>query len=276
MKSAISTTNASVRNCPVCGMNNSQNAVSSYSRDEWEIKQCDCGCVYLENPPSYEALEETYSWEKTSSIEEIRRKKKRPLAKAISQLWKLFRQKVLKRDKLMLLARKYIAEGNVLDIGCGSGGTLARLPLAGHVPYGVEISVALAKESDQLARKRGGYVVQANAIEGVRLFDENFFSGILMSAFLEHEVQPAMLLNELQRVLAPGGVVIIKVPNFASWNRRMKGAEWCGFRFPDHVNYFTPHSLQTLVEQSGFKSLQFGLFDHFPTSDNMWMVLTKE
>lgn len=263
------------RRCPVCGEDNQNTPVSPYSQAPWEIKTCSCGCVYLENPPAYAALEEDFAWEKTSHQEEERRKSKRPCAKYISTAWKMFRQKVLKRDKLMTLVRRYIHSGRVLDIGCGGGSTLTRLPSESLVPYGVEISKALAQQSDQFARARGGWVVQSDAIQGTRSFEPAFFEGVLMSAFLEHEAQPDRLLDELHRVLKPGGMVIIKVPNYGSLNRRFKGKEWCGFRFPDHVNYFTPASLTRLVREKGFSIRQFGFFDRLPTSDNLWMVLEK-
>ena len=69
-----------------------------------------------------------------------------------------------------------------------------------------------------------------------------------------------------------GARLIVKVPNFASWNRRLRGDAWCGFRFPDHVNYFTPETLTLLLRETGFRVARFGVFDRLPTSDTMWLV----
>ncbi len=77
-------------------------------------------------------------------------------------------------------------------------------------------------------------------------------------------------------MLKPGGVAIIKVPNFASVNRRVMGSRWCGFRFPGHVNHFTPASLSTMVADAGLTPVGFDFFDRFPLSDNMWMVVRKD
>ena len=76
-------------------------------------------------------------------------------------------------------------------------------------------------------------------------------------------------------MLKPDGVAIIKVPNFSSINRRVMGSRWCGFRFPGHVNYFTPASLRSMVEDAGLSAVGVGFFDRFPLSDNMWMVVRK-
>ena len=159
-------------------------------------------------------------------------------------------------------------------MGCGSGGSFFNWN-GKFLPHGVEISAALAQQADGAARAHGGYVVHANAIEGVGKFPANFFPAVALHSFLEHEVNPSGLLRALLPVVAPGGRVIIKVPNYGSINRRVRAEKWCGFRFPDHVNYFTPQSLRRIVTESGFAIARFGLRDHLPLSDSMWMVAAK-
>jgi hypothetical protein len=73
-------------------------------------------------------------------------------------------------------------------------------------------------------------------------------------------------------VLRPDGRLILKMPNYASVNRRVRGARWCGYRFPDHVNYFTPASLQAMVRAAGLEVVRMRAVDRLPTSDNMWLV----
>jgi hypothetical protein len=52
------------------------------------------------------------------------------------------------------------------------------------------------------------------------------------------------------------------------------GGRWCGFRYPEHLNYFTPETLRTMAAKAGFR-ISFGLAGRLPTSDNMWAALTK-
>jgi hypothetical protein len=52
------------------------------------------------------------------------------------------------------------------------------------------------------------------------------------------------------------------------------GPRWCGFRHPDHLNYFTPLTLGRMAAKAGFR-ISFGLTGRLPTSDNMWALLTK-
>lgn len=54
------------------------------------------------------------------------------------------------------------------------------------------------------------------------------------------------------------------------------GKKWCGFHYPDHVNYWTPHSLRKILSDTGFEIVRFNLWDRFPISDNMWIIVRKQ
>ena|SRR2546421_2145359 len=95
-----------------------------------------------------------------------------------------------------------------------------------------------------------------------------------LRSYLEHEADPLPVLKGLQRVLAPGAFAVVKVPNYRSLNRIVMGRRWCGFRYPDHLNYFSPNTLRAMANKAGFET-SFGLTGCLPTSDNMWAVLTK-
>jgi hypothetical protein len=52
------------------------------------------------------------------------------------------------------------------------------------------------------------------------------------------------------------------------------GKRWCGFRYPDHLNYFTARSLREMGEKCGF-SVSYGLKGRIPTNDNLHAVFRK-
>lgn len=263
------------RNCPSCNAPAQSKAPLKYGSDQWPMMAChSCGFVFLSKAPVYERLSEEFAWEQTSEVEREVREQREPVKQSISRALKSFRRDVLKRDKLGDLMRRYVPEGNVLDIGCAGGGFLAQLPEQ-YTPYGIEISKQLSTDAAAIVTPRGGTVTHDNAFNGVRVLPKNHFQCVVMSSFLEHEVEPAGLLSGIEEILAPGGVVIIKVPNYACWNRHIRSEKWCGFRLPDHVNYFTPETLSKLVNQAGLKLIQFSLRDKHPLSDNMWMVAGK-
>ena len=255
--------------------------------EPWNIIKCvETGIVFLENPPGYEALNEDFAWEKTYETEVKKRKTAEPLRYKISSLLKEFRLKVLKRNKVKELAKQQILniknseQIQLLDVGCADGKALeiiiSELPKKFHnkcVPNGIEISAALANEAQQKA-KRGTWI-HNNAVDGMLEFQDDYFDLVILSSFLEHEIEPLKLLKNTYGKLKLNGKVIIKVPNFDSWNRHLRKEKWCGFRHPDHVNYFTPATLKATALKSGFSKFKMKLSDRQPLSDSMYAVLTK-
>jgi len=230
--------------------------------------------VYLENPAQYSALADELAWEKRYAAEaEIRRRRNSFLYRA-ARLPKALWQRLLGRDKLVSWAARYFAPGPVLDVGCSDGHTLERLAPQ-FVRYGIEISAELSLRAQGRFAARGGRVTQGDALSALRQFDAGFFSGVIMTSFLEHEPEPRAVLSAAGRVMRPGSCLIVKVPNYGLWTRAVRGARWCGFRFPDHVNYFTPPGLGALLAQAGFQALRFGILDRFPTSDTMRLVARR-
>jgi SAM-dependent methyltransferase len=261
------------RNCPLCNFDNSTAPATRYSRGLWLVKVCgQCSFVYLENPPDYKELQTQWPWEKTAALEAERRLSAEPMFQRLALITNRLRCRMLRRDKLIPLALRFFSPGAVMDVGCGGGGFLRRLGEAGFMPYGVEISDALAKRALPDAAAFGGRVVVGNAMDGLDQFSDGTFAGAILISFLEHESHPLPLLVKLCRKLVAGGRMILKVPNFGCWNRAVRHTRWCGFRFPDHVNYFTPRTLRAMVRLAGFNVLRFSLRDRFPLSDNMWMV----
>jgi len=259
------------RTCPACSRDNADRPALTSSVAPWALKSCGrCAFVYLENAPAYAELEDHFAWEKTYQTERTRRQREEPVLQWIGRRLIDVRRLMPRRGLLALTAR-LVPDGDVLDVGCSDGIMLARLG-SRHVPNGIEISAALAKRAQAVVGPRGGTVIQASALEGLAACDAGRFSGVWMHSFLEHELQPLATLTAANRVLRADGRLILKMPNYASINRRLRGTRWCGFRFPDHVNYFTPASLQKMVRAAGLRVVRMHISDRLPTSDNMWLV----
>jgi SAM-dependent methyltransferase len=254
----------------------------------WVVRQCnESGLVFLENPPGYQSLQSELAWEVTWQREADKRAADEPTLYALSTAAKNFRHRVLKRNKVADLATAIVRASTstqirMLDLGCGEGQLLGmvmdRLPAdlrSRCRPHGVEISNELARRSQAALAPYGGSCVHASALEGMASFDAGFFDLIVMSSFLEHEIQPLPLLREAARALRSDGRVLIKVPNYASWNRVLRGPHWCGYRWPDHVNYFTPQTLAAAAQRAGLQVQRMNLLDRFALSDSLYAVLRK-
>jgi SAM-dependent methyltransferase len=245
------------------------------------------GFVFLANPPSYEALTSEHAWEVTSAAEKERRKSAEPLLSKLSLAAARLKLRLFpRRNRFFTLAQQLCAvlpddqPMRILDIGCAAADLLqdlqGRFAAVGRgiIPLGIEVSAHLARLAHETCAGMGGRVVFANAVDGAGQFAAESVDLVIMSSFLEHEAQPLVLLRKLHRVLSQDGLVVLKVPNFACVNRLLRGGRWCGFRYPDHVNYFTPTTLRRLALESGFEVSQ-GFLDCLPTSDTMYAVLRK-
>ena len=256
------------RACPGCG-SDARERLERYSHPEWDTMQCsDCAFIYLRHAPVYEALSEDLAWSKQFQAEKKRRKTQTPIMAWLDEKtrWRLH---INRDDEWAYIAEK-VEQGRVLDVGCGSTN---KMP-AHFMPYGIEIEKAAAEVANEEMAKSGGRVVHAPALEGLSEFEDEFFDGVIMRSYLEHEAQPREVLEETFVKLRPGGVIYVKVPNFATINRFVRGREWCGFRFPDHLNYFTIDSMRRLGASVGFDMVLRNTGTKY-TNDNMHCFLVR-
>ena len=256
------------RACPNCTIDKAT-PLPAYSLAEWRVVECThCTMVYLQNPIDYVALEEDFAWEKTyAELDQSRNHKKSWIKRAARQIRILnYRLKPDANERFL----KLLGPGNVLDIGCGDY-LRWRAPF---VPFGIEISKAMQKTQDAKMRALGGECVLGAGAEAIWDFPEDKFNSIMMHSYLEHEVQVAKILDGAMRCLKPGGKIYVRVPNYNALNRRVSGAKWPGFRYPDHVNYFTVKTLKAVVANAGF---DFKLVNRHKIwlDDNILALLSK-
>lgn len=243
----------------------------TYSHPDWPMKKCpSCDLVYLEFVPNYGELYDEIAWTKQHAVEEQRRLKTQPI---------LARIDLATRWRLGLLGdatpagglKAWAHPGPVLDVGCSSGKAFADLP-PDFTPYGIEIESKAAATANAIFAARGGKAVNADGVSGVEQMPENFFTGISLWSYLEHEARPKEALQATRRAVRDDGIVLVKVPNYDCWNRVLLGAKWPGFRHPEHVQYFTPGTLAELAHSTGF-DVKFRLYGRIPFNDNMYAIL---
>jgi SAM-dependent methyltransferase len=82
---------------------------------------------------------------------------------------------------------------------------------------------------------------------------------------LEHLPDPRPYLETARDLLAPGGRLIVQVPNAASWQFRLFGRYWNGIDVPRHLHDFRAVDVRRLLESIGFELLRE---KHFSLRDN--------
>ncbi len=139
---------------------------------------------------------------------------------------------------------------NALDVGCGRGDLGTSLVKAGWSVDGVEPSLSACV----VARSRG-----VNALQGTLStvdLENKYYSAVIFSHSLEHVADPRETLRRGANLLQPGGLAIISVPNFASWQLRHFGSTWFGLDLPRHRAHFTPNALSRLALDVGLEVVQ--------------------
>jgi SAM-dependent methyltransferase len=106
-------------------------------------------------------------------------------------------------------------------------------------------------------------VEAALAMRRIRTHDaliETFSAGdggldlVVMNNSLEHVWDPQRVVKNIRRMLRPGGIGFIELPNPGSLCRRLQGDRfWGGFHFPRHLNFFTRASLRRIFADNGFE-----------------------
>ena len=142
--------------------------------------------------------------------------------------------------------------GRVLDVGCGEGALGAALKQAGATcVVGVEQDASAAA----VARERLDSVVvgDADAVD----VPTGPFDWMVFADVLEHLPDPDAVLGRYIRALAPGGSVVVSLPNYRFWSvlGRLLVDRWsytdAGVRDRTHLRVFTRRSALRMIEDSG-------------------------
>ena len=234
------------RNCPICGESgHAALRLTGYDHGDWKLGCCrNCRFVFLLNPPDTEESVDELAFERTFMTRKAQRKSalRNPAARVRAFLARF-------RGHRSDPPTRFLSSGNVPDVGCGAGQRIQ--PPA--VPCGIEISRHPFGIADRNMRARGGYRVHASGSEGTAGLGEHHFDGVLMHSHPGHEVDVLPVPRGAHRCPEPDGRLFLRVPNCASVNRRVFGRKWCGFRYPDHADHFTPESSGNTAAGASFR-----------------------
>jgi SAM-dependent methyltransferase len=140
--------------------------------------------------------------------------------------------------------------GRLLDVGCGSGEVLAVARDRGWEVAGAEP----VPQSAEIARGRGLDV--RSALLDDAGFEEASFDVVTAFHVLEHIPTGVAFLRDLARYARPGGLVVVEVPNWGSFDRERKGAEWPGVRPLEHVAHYDPATARRTLERAGLQPVE--------------------
>jgi 2-polyprenyl-6-hydroxyphenyl methylase/3-demethylubiquinone-9 3-methyltransferase len=124
----------------------------------------------------------------------------------------------------------------VLDVGCGAGFLANYLAHQGHRVTGIDVApstleVARAHDHTHSARYEIG---DARALP----YEDHAFDVVCAMDFLEHVDDPARVIAEIGRVLAPSGLFLFHTfnRNLLAWLIVIKGVEWFVRNTPEDMH----------------------------------------
>jgi SAM-dependent methyltransferase len=140
----------------------------------------------------------------------------------------------------------------VLDLGCRSG-ALTRHFLEGNSVVGLDVDAAALEKVQAL----GIEPVQANVEEPLP-FEGRTFDAVVAGELFEHLQFPDALVDEIRRVLRPGGVLVGSVPNAFRVQSRLRFLRGLPPEDdPTHLRMFSPRELRALLSAFDDVSLDF-------------------
>lgn len=145
--------------------------------------------------------------------------------------------------------------GRVLDIGCATGIFLSGMQKKGWECYGLEPSEYAA----QYAHNRFGLEIFNGYLDDAP-YPENFFDLITLWDVLEHLPDPAASLKKIQRLLKPGGWLVLSLPNTKAWECVWFGKYWVGWDVPRHYNIFSPDTIIQFLNKCDFITREIASF----------------
>lgn len=138
--------------------------------------------------------------------------------------------------------------GAILDVGCGRGVMLGLFREKGWKTLGTQLSRTAA----DAARRLRGVEVAVGELPDLAL-PAGSFDVVTLFHVLEHLEDPCRYLAEARRLLSPGGLLVIEVPDHSGPGFRLLKERHLCVDHPNHLHFFTPGSLEAAFARTGFR-----------------------
>jgi 2-polyprenyl-3-methyl-5-hydroxy-6-metoxy-1,4-benzoquinol methylase len=148
--------------------------------------------------------------------------------------------------------------GTLLDVGCYDGQFISRV-VDGDQVIGLDVSHSALRQ----ARERGVRAVRGQVEAGLP-FVSNSFATVVAAEVIEHVFDTQAVLQELGRLLEPGGWLALTTPNLVALSGRAqlllgrspRNVEFdAGPGTSGHIRYFTFDTLELLLRRAGLQPL---------------------
>lgn len=205
------------------------------------------GQSYLETQPVPESLESYYESDAYVSHTDAK-------DSFFEKAYQVVKQITLKQ-KVGSIGKPNSSKSKLLDFGAGTGDFLQVAENKGWKVYGVEPN----EQARKLAKKKG-----LDLLSSLEESKASQFDVITLWHVLEHVPNLKETLNQLQTLLKPGGILVIAVPNYKSWDAKKYKEFWAAYDVPRHLWHFDREAMKQLfpisLQQIKTKPMWFDAF----------------
>ena len=135
----------------------------------------------------------------------------------------------------------------VLDIGCGFGESLGYHRARGCDAHGVEADANILRVAERHGLQVRHGLFDPDAYEAAS------FDVVTLDQVIEHLADPQQVLRGVERVLKPGGMLVLSTPNADGWGARLFGRRWIHWHAPYHQQFFSARSLARAAAAAGLQ-----------------------
>jgi 2-polyprenyl-3-methyl-5-hydroxy-6-metoxy-1,4-benzoquinol methylase len=224
------------RACPTCG---SGDAAPEIDKDHMHLVRCR-GCDLVYTSPTFDEAHymQVYASQEYQDI-----------VRDLGIKSHEYRVERFGRERVGIMARHLdAARPRFLDVGCSTGFVVEAARDAGWEATGTDLNPSAIEFG-----KTRGLDLRTVALDDGG-FEPASFDAVSLFDVLEHLIDPGATLRSCVRLLRPGGIVFLYVPNYDSASRLLMGKD-AHFIWPTHhLNYYTPATIRDLLARHGLET----------------------
>lgn len=147
--------------------------------------------------------------------------------------------------------REYARGPRLLDVGCGAGFFIETALEAGFDAMGIELSPKAIELAQPEVRGR----ITCGDVNVLLASDPRQFDVVTAFDIIEHTLDPAAFLDDIGRVLAPGGLLVVSTPDTGHWLRPVMRDRWPMLQPHQHTFLFSQPAMRALLSEHGYEPI---------------------
>ena len=227
--------NQVLRNCPSCDVKNN---IFLFEKEGFKFVRCTfCDFIFVNPCPSMDLL--GFYYDKSESMNFFHEE----VLKNTTHL----RKKAFKERATYL--SNFLKKGShIIEVGSSLGLFVEEALNQGFLVDGVEIN----RELSDFVRNKYGIKVFTDFFENIEFTSK--YDAVVSWEVIEHIINPFEFLKKCATILKKEGFLIMSLPNIDGIEFKVCGIQHENIEAPGHINYFSPKTIEILLERAGFKA----------------------